>query len=73
MFFHPYLCDARRISARRMGDYYDKERARLFHIIKENGNSSVVEIDNCIQSAQVLDDLDVKASDLFQSNGHNMG
>lgn len=22
MFFHPYLCDARRISARRMGDYY---------------------------------------------------
>ena len=23
MYFHPYLCDARRISARRMGDFYD--------------------------------------------------
>jgi hypothetical protein len=29
MFFHPYLCDARRISARRMDDYYDQNRSLL--------------------------------------------
>ena len=49
--------------------FYGKDDARLYHVIKENGNSELIEITNGEERGEILDDLDVKASDLFQSNG----
>ena len=49
--------------------FYGKEKTALYHITKEKGISQVNKIDNYIDKVKILDDLDVKASDLFQSNG----
>ena len=49
--------------------FYGKDDARLYHVIKEDGISELIEITSGEERGKILDDLDVKASDLFQSNG----
>ncbi len=49
--------------------YYGKPGVSLYHITKNDGVSSVAKIDNNETLLNILDDLDVKASDLFQANG----
>jgi len=49
--------------------FYGKDEAALFHITKKDGFSESKIIDNHIDKVSILNDLDVKASDLFQSNG----
>lgn len=51
--------------------YYDKKEAQIIHVIKDttNDTSSINVIDNHIDKIKILDDLDVRASDIFQSNG----
>ena len=49
--------------------FYGKEKAKLYHVIKERGESELFEITNGSEREEILDDLDVKASDLLQSNG----
>ncbi len=49
--------------------FYDKAQAKLYHVTKEEGHSDIIKIDSGIQRGQIIDDLDVKASDLFQTNG----
>lgn len=49
--------------------FYDKEKAAIYHIEKNNGKASVKRIESYIDKAEILSDLDVKASDLLQSNG----
>jgi len=46
-----------------------QEDAQILHVIKENGVSSLHVIDDFISKSEVLSDLDVRASDLLQSNG----
>ena len=49
--------------------FFDKEKAKIFHVIKDNGIARIKEIGTHIDKTEILDDLDVKASDLLQSNG----
>lgn len=49
--------------------FYGKENASIYHIEKRNYISKISEVDSYIDKVAILDDLDVKASDLFQSNG----
>ncbi len=49
--------------------FFDKEEAKVFHVIKNNGIARIKEIGTHIDKTEILDDLDVKASDLLQSNG----
>ncbi len=49
--------------------FYGQEFSNVFHVIKENGQSKIKHIDNYFDKAEILEDLDVKASDLLQSNG----
>ncbi|MBE5885421.1 MAG: ATP-binding protein [Lachnospiraceae bacterium] len=49
--------------------FADKENTQIFHVKKENGVSTLHKIDNYISKSDLLNDLDVKASDLLQSNG----
>ncbi|SEL35825.1 Predicted ATP-dependent endonuclease of the OLD family, contains P-loop ATPase and TOPRIM domains [Ruminococcus sp. YRD2003] len=49
--------------------FSDKEKAQLYHIIKENGKSSITKVEDYLTKCEILQDLDVRASDLFQSNG----
>ena len=49
--------------------FYDKENASIYHVIKEASNSCVKRIETYLDKAEILDDLDVKASDILQSNG----
>lgn len=49
--------------------FSNRENVQLFHVKKENGDSMVETVDDYITKSQILDDLDVKASDLLQSNG----
>ena len=46
-----------------------QEDAQILHVTKENGVSSLHVIDDFISKSEVLNDLDVRASDLLQSNG----
>lgn len=52
-----------------INSFYDKENTQLLHITKENNTSYIRSIDNYFSRKEVLDDLDVRASDLYQSNG----
>jgi predicted ATP-dependent endonuclease of OLD family len=47
---------------------FGKTNSKLYHVIK-NDESNIVEIANYIDKVEILEDLDVKASDLLQSNG----
>lgn len=49
--------------------FFDKEEASIYHVVKGEAGSVVKKIDNYIDKVEILDDLDVKASDLLQSNG----
>lgn len=49
--------------------FFNKDHCSLYHVIKENGVSSIKKIQNCSDQNEILDDLDVKASDLLQANG----
>lgn len=49
--------------------YYEKALAQIFHVTKENNVSTMKLIDNYVDKVQILNDLDVRASDLLQSNG----
>ena len=49
--------------------FFEKERTALYHVQKNNGISKLTSITNRESRLDVLSDLDVKASDLFQSNG----
>ncbi len=46
-----------------------REGAQILHVTKEGGVSSLHVIDDFITKSEVLNDLDVRASDLLQSNG----
>ena len=49
--------------------FFDKEEANIFHVIKDNGVAKIKGIETHIDKTEILDDLDVKASDLLQANG----
>ena len=49
--------------------FYNKDHASIIHIMKDKGSSCLQIIESGRETAEILDDLDVKASDLFQSNG----
>ena len=49
--------------------FADQEDAQILHVTKEGGVSSLHVINDFITKSEVLNDLDVRASDLLQSNG----
>lgn len=49
--------------------FADKDETQLYHIIRDNGKSSIHKVEDYITKCEILDDLDVRASDLLQSNG----
>ena len=49
--------------------FCEKENTTIYHIVKNDGISSLHKIHSISESTAILDDLDVKASDLFQANG----
>lgn len=49
--------------------FYDKEKASIYHVVKEEKNSTIKRIESYIDKTEILDDLDVKASDILQANG----
>ena len=49
--------------------FSEKEKAQIIHITKEDDTSKVNVIENHVDKIKILDDLDVRASDIFQSNG----
>ena len=49
--------------------YFDKTDTSIYHIVKENGSAQIKQIESYIDKTEILDDLDVKASDILQSNG----
>lgn len=49
--------------------FADKPNTQILHVIKENGISTVRRIEDFISKNELLNDLDVRASDLLQANG----
>lgn len=49
--------------------YFGKESTQIYHVTKTKNISHLSEINNFIDKYEILNDLDVKASDLLQSNG----
>lgn len=49
--------------------FADTDEAQLYHVYKEKGKSSIHKVEDYITKCEILNDLDVKASDLLQSNG----
>lgn len=49
--------------------FYDKDDAGIFHVYKQDGRAFVKRKESYLDKTRILDDLDVKASDLLQSNG----
>lgn len=49
--------------------FCDKGNSQIFHVEKEDGVSKLHKIDDYISKTILLNDLDVRASDLLQSNG----
>ena len=52
-----------------INSFYDKPEAQIFHVIKNNGISVLQKIDDYLSKSKILNDLDVRASDLLQANG----
>lgn len=48
---------------------YGKENACIYHVTKENKCSSIKPVGTYFDKIDILEDLDVKASDILQSNG----
>lgn len=49
--------------------FFDKENTIIYHVEKEESSSKFEIVENHTDKVNVLNDLEVKASDLFQSNG----
>lgn len=49
--------------------FYGKEKAHIYHVIKDSHCSTIKPIDSYFDKVEILEDLDVKASDILQSNG----
>lgn len=49
--------------------FFDKENTMIYHITKSGNESKMVPVDNHTGRIDILNDLEVHASDLFQSNG----
>ncbi|MCM1416120.1 MAG: AAA family ATPase [bacterium] len=49
--------------------FYDKEQTSIYHIEKKDGQAEVKRIDSYLDKVEILEDLDIKASDILQSNG----
>ena len=49
--------------------FCDKYGTQIFHVEKKNGISTMHKINDYISKTALLDDLDVRASDILQSNG----
>lgn len=49
--------------------FCEKQSAQILHVTKQNGISSLHRIDSYFSKSEVLNDLDVRASDLLQANG----
>ena len=49
--------------------FYGKERANIYHVSKVKRASSVKAVESYFEKVELLEDLDVKASDILQSNG----
>lgn len=49
--------------------FFDKEKACIYHVIKENNGALLKRIETYIDKTEILDDLDIKASDILQANG----
>lgn len=49
--------------------FFDKEKACIYHVIKENKGATLKRIESYLDKAEILDDLDIKASDILQANG----
>lgn len=49
--------------------FFNKDNASIYHVIKEHGTAQIKRIETYIDKTEILDDLDVKASDILQSNG----
>ena len=45
--------------------FFSKEKAQIYHVIKNNNKSTIQRISSHLDKAGILDDLDVKASDLW--------
>jgi len=53
-----------------INSFFSKNKAQIYRVYKNNEyGSSIKQIDNYVDKVEILDDLDVKASDLLQSNG----
>ena len=48
---------------------YEKPQANIFHIYKKGNSSTIESVSNDIEKANILSDLGVLASDIFQTNG----
>ncbi len=49
--------------------FFDKTDTSIYHVIKNNDSAQIKRIESYIDKVEILDDLDVKASDILQSNG----
>lgn len=49
--------------------FYGQDCAKIYHVIKDNYCSTIKHIDSYFDKIEILEDLDVKASDILQSNG----
>ena len=49
--------------------FFDKEKTIIYHVSKKENESQLIRVDNHSDRIDVLNDLEVRASDLFQSNG----
>ena len=49
--------------------FFDKNEASVYHVVKKDGKAEIKHIDTYIDKTEILNDLDVKASDILQANG----
>lgn len=49
--------------------FFDKENACIYHVVKEKEGATLKRIESYIDKTEILDDLDIKASDILQANG----
>lgn len=49
--------------------FFDKDKACIYHVVKHNKGATVKRIESYIDKTEILDDLDIKASDILQANG----
>lgn len=49
--------------------FSEKEEAQILHVVREDNVSTLHKIDNYFLKSELLNDLDIRASDLLQTNG----